>query len=199
MKLVVPSLPFTFFHGNYKLQMLKCKSKQSALCVRFYKLRNHSTTKLMVLLGQCEFKLSFFKFMKLTSHRCFISDRYAYLNNLFLFNVFLSTISNIMETQFQIQYDFFFHYRNDPCFRSQISSGACGLMCGTKRSRYVMYGELLCTQLRTCYVLYAIYELEIVITRTAPAFHNLLMVMRCVFDINTVHTTVEKLTFQAFY
>ena len=36
------------------------------------------------------------------------------------------------------------------------------------------------------------------ITRAAPAFHNLFMVMGCVFDINTVHKTVEKLTFQAF-
>ena len=43
------------------------------------------------------------------------------------------------------------------------------------------------------------YRLEIVITRAAPAFHNLFMVMGCVFDINTVHKTVEKLTFQAFY
>ena len=42
-------------------------------------------------------------------------------------------------------------------------------------------------------------KLEIVITRAAPAFHNLFMVMGCVFDINTVHKTVEKLTFQAFY
>ena len=42
-------------------------------------------------------------------------------------------------------------------------------------------------------------ELEIVITRAAPAFHNLFMVMGCAFDINTVHKTVEKLTFQAFY
>ena len=40
--------------------------------------------------------------------------------------------------------------------------------------------------------------LEIVFTRAAPAFHNLFMVMRCVFDINTVHKNVEKLTFQAF-
>ena len=31
------------------------------------------------------------------------------------------------------------------------------------------------------------------ITRAAPAFHNLFMVMGCVFDINTVHKTVEKL------
>ena len=43
------------------------------------------------------------------------------------------------------------------------------------------------------------YKLEIVITRAAPAFHKLFMVMGCVFDINTVHKTVEKLTFQAFY
>ena len=41
--------------------------------------------------------------------------------------------------------------------------------------------------------------LEIVITRAAPAFHNLFTVMGCVFHINTVHKTVEKLTFQAFY
>ena len=44
------------------------------------------------------------------------------------------------------------------------------------------------------------FKLEIVITRAAPAFHNLFMVMGCVFDINTVHhKTVEKLTFHAFY
>ena len=46
---------------------------------------------------------------------------------------------------------------------------------------------------------YIIISLEIVITRAGPAFHNLFMVMGCVFDINTVHKTVEKLTFQAFY
>ena len=40
-----------------------------------------------------------------------------------------------------------------------------------------------------------LFILEIVITRAAPAFHKLFMVMGCVFDINTV----EKLTFQAFY
>ena len=47
----------------------------------------------------------------------------------------------------------------------------------------------------------AIYTLilEIVFTRAAPAFHDLFMVMGCVFDINTVHKTVEKLTFQAYY
>ena len=44
-----------------------------------------------------------------------------------------------------------------------------------------------------------LHILEIVFTRAAPAFHNLLMVMGCVFDINTVHKTIEKLTFQAFY
>ena len=43
------------------------------------------------------------------------------------------------------------------------------------------------------------FRLEIVITRAAPALYNLFMVMGCVFDINTVHKTVEKLTFQAFY
>ena len=42
-------------------------------------------------------------------------------------------------------------------------------------------------------------KLETVITRAAPAFHTLFMVMGCVFDISTVHKTVEKLTFQAFY
>ena len=42
-------------------------------------------------------------------------------------------------------------------------------------------------------------KLEIVITRAAPAFYKLFMVMGCVFDINTVHKTVEKLTFHAFY
>ena len=42
-------------------------------------------------------------------------------------------------------------------------------------------------------------KLEIVFTRANPAFHNLFMVMGCVFDINTVHKTVEKLTFQAFH
>ena len=41
--------------------------------------------------------------------------------------------------------------------------------------------------------------LEIVFTTAAPAFHTLFMVMGCVFDITTVHKTVEKLTFQAFY
>ena len=44
-----------------------------------------------------------------------------------------------------------------------------------------------------------INKLEIVITRAAPAFHNPFMVMGCVFDINTVHKTVEILTFQAVY
>ena len=39
--------------------------------------------------------------------------------------------------------------------------------------------------------------LEIVFTRAAPAFDNLFM--GCVFNINTAHKTVEKLTFQAFY
>ena len=42
-----------------------------------------------------------------------------------------------------------------------------------------------------------LYILEIVFTRAAPAFDNLFM--GCVFNINTVHKTVEKLTFQAFY
>ena len=40
-------------------------------------------------------------------------------------------------------------------------------------------------------------KLEIVFTRAAPAFDNLFM--GCVLNINTVHKTVEKLTFQAFY
>ena len=46
---------------------------------------------------------------------------------------------------------------------------------------------------------FIIIQLEIVITRVAPAFYKLFMVMGCVFDINTVHKTVEKLMFQAFY
>ena len=41
------------------------------------------------------------------------------------------------------------------------------------------------------------FKLAIVFTRAAPAFDNLFM--GCVFNINTVHKTVEKLTFQAFY
>ena len=40
---------------------------------------------------------------------------------------------------------------------------------------------------------------RLVTTRAAPAFHKLFIVMGCVFDINTAHKTVEKLTFQAFY
>ena len=36
----------------------------------------------------------------------------------------------------------------------------------------------------------SLYTLEIVITRAAPDFHKLFMVMGCVFDINTVHKTV---------
>ena len=44
---------------------------------------------------------------------------------------------------------------------------------------------------------YYVILLEIVFTRAAPAFDNLFM--GCVFNINTVHKTVEKLTFQAFY
>ena len=51
----------------------------------------------------------------------------------------------------------------------------------------------------TSVLIIALSILEIVIIRAAPAFHNLFMVMSCVFDINTVHKTVEKLTFQAFY
>ena len=39
-------------------------------------------------------------------------------------------------------------------------------------------------------------KLEIVFTRAAPAFDNLYM--GCVFNINTAHKTVERLTFQAF-
>ena len=45
----------------------------------------------------------------------------------------------------------------------------------------------------TIYVILCLFiiELEIVITRAAPAFHKLFMVMGlgCVFDINTVHKT----------
>ena len=55
------------------------------------------------------------------------------------------------------------------------------------------------SQICTLYKMFYYYLLEIVFTRAAPAFHNLFMVMGYVFDINTVHKTVEKLTFQAFY
>ena len=47
------------------------------------------------------------------------------------------------------------------------------------------------------FVIVSNIKLEIVFTRAAPAFDNLFM--GCVFNINTVHKTVEKLTFQAFY
>ena len=40
-------------------------------------------------------------------------------------------------------------------------------------------------------------SLEIVFTRAAPAFDNLFM--GYVFNINTVHKTIEKSTFQAFH
>ena len=46
-------------------------------------------------------------------------------------------------------------------------------------------------------VVSSIIKLAIVFTRAAPAFDNLSM--GCVFNMNTVHKTVEKLTFQAFY
>ena len=49
----------------------------------------------------------------------------------------------------------------------------------------------------SCNIETNITKLEIVFTRAAPAFDNLFM--GCVFNINTVHKTVEKLTFQAFY
>ena len=42
-----------------------------------------------------------------------------------------------------------------------------------------------------------LFTLEIVFTTAAPAFDNLFM--GCVFNINTVHKAVEKLTIQAFY
>ena len=51
----------------------------------------------------------------------------------------------------------------------------------------------------SCSLQLPLVKLEIVITRAAPAFHNLFMVMGCVFDVNNVHKTVKKLTFQAFY
>ena len=53
--------------------------------------------------------------------------------------------------------------------------------------------------MRLIYGLYSSYQLEIVITRAAPAFHKLFIFMGNVFDINTAHKSVEKLTFQAFY
>ena len=51
--------------------------------------------------------------------------------------------------------------------------------------------------LPVCYRIEYITRKLIVFTRAAPAFDNLFM--GCVFNINTVHKTVEKLTFQAFY
>ena len=61
--------------------------------------------------------------------------------------------------------------------------------------------DLLLNRRTATWNLTALYnkKLEIVITRAAPDFHKLFMVMGCVLDINTVHKTVEKLTFQAFY
>ena len=45
-----------------------------------------------------------------------------------------------------------------------------------------------------------ILKLGIAFTRAAPDFDNLAVYCRgCVFNINTVHKTVEKLKFQAFY
>ena len=63
--------------------------------------------------------------------------------------------------------------------------------CASKSGMRLIYGCSLYTDV------YGIYILEIVFTRAAPAFDNLFM--GCVFNINTVHKTVEKLTFQAFY
>ena len=42
-----------------------------------------------------------------------------------------------------------------------------------------------------------LFKLEIVFTKATPAFHNLFV--GCIFDINTVHKTVEKWKFQEFY
>ena len=44
---------------------------------------------------------------------------------------------------------------------------------------------------------FPLYKLEIPLTKAAPAFGNLFM--GCVLNINTIHTTVEKWTFEAFY
>ena len=51
-----------------------------------------------------------------------------------------------------------------------------------------MHSYVLYTPIHIYTILY--YILEIVITRAAPAFHKLFMVMGCVFDINTVHKTI---------
>ena len=40
--------------------------------------------------------------------------------------------------------------------------------------------------------MFSLLVLEIVITRAAPAFYKLFIVLGCVFDINTVHKIVEK-------
>ena len=66
---------------------------------------------------------------------------------------------------------------------------------GASHAVSISINHLLCYQYTVSYEI----QLEILIIRAAPAFHNLFMVMGCVFDINTVHRTVEKLTFQAFY
>ena len=76
---------------------------------------------------------------------------------------------------------------------NQVSYGQCSCDCR------LLYTTALIAITTVQIIAYLIshpqfYKLEIVITRAAPAFHKMFMVMGCVFDINTVHNTVEKLT-----
>ena len=60
----------------------------------------------------------------------------------------------------------------------------------TKNTTLITLNEI---RLHTSLIFYSmLHILEIVFTRAAPA-------MGCLFDINSVHKTIEKLTFQAFY
>ena len=78
--------------------------------------------------------------------------------------------------------------------RSSLCWGSIsGALCMTLPSLFVFFYKAVVYEGMT----YNELRLEIEFTRAAPAFDNLFM--GCVFNINTVHKTVEKLTFQAFY
>ena len=69
--------------------------------------------------------------------------------------------------------------------------------CNTQlRLLYLLNKERALGRIREENDLFLIVKLETVFTRAAPAFDNLFM--GCVFNINTVHKTVEKLTSQHF-
>ena len=70
-------------------------------------------------------------------------------------------------------------------------------MLQIRTAQYIPFQHIEYTRLGTSKTSVATFILEIVFTRAAPAFDNLFM--GCVFNINTVHKTGEKLTFQAFY